>query len=143
MDIAPAPQRPLVAIRYCPKCRWLRARPGRSGAADHLPDEIDVLLSPGASGIFDITLDGAPLFSRAVEGRFPEPKEPSRRSATASPPSALSATPIDEAPGALDIEIEDAVELGAADGGRADGAATRRAASGPRSRRAGRRRRSS
>ncbi|AUX27504.1 uncharacterized protein SOCEGT47_080950 [Sorangium cellulosum] len=39
------------------------------------PDEIDVLLSPGASGVFDVTLDGAGIFSRAAAGRFPEPKE--------------------------------------------------------------------
>ncbi|WP_438030168.1 SelT/SelW/SelH family protein [Sorangium sp. So ce233] len=76
MDTDPAPQRPLVAIRYCPKCRWLtRAAWLAQELLITFPDEIDVLLSPGASGIFDVTLDGALLFSRAAAERFPEPKE--------------------------------------------------------------------
>ncbi|WP_437737744.1 SelT/SelW/SelH family protein [Sorangium sp. So ce1335] len=76
MDTAPAPQRPLVAIRYCPKCRWLtRAAWLAQELLITFPDAIDVLLSPGESGVFDVTLDGALLFSRAAAERFPEPKE--------------------------------------------------------------------
>ncbi|WP_437580990.1 SelT/SelW/SelH family protein [Sorangium sp. So ce887] len=76
MDTAPGPQRPLVAIRYCPKCRWLtRAAWLAQELLITFPDEIDVLLSPGASGLFDVTLDGDLLFSRAAAERFPEPKE--------------------------------------------------------------------
>ncbi|XXT24693.1 Rdx family protein [Sorangium sp. So ce429] len=76
MDTAPAPPRPLVAIRYCPKCRWLtRAAWLAQELLITFPDEIDVLLSPGESGIFDVLLDGALLFSRAAAERFPEPKE--------------------------------------------------------------------
>lgn len=76
MDTAPGPQRPLVAIRYCPKCRWLtRAAWLAQELLITFPDEIDVLLSPGASGLFDVTLDGDLLFSRATAERFPEPKE--------------------------------------------------------------------
>ncbi|XYI03046.1 SelT/SelW/SelH family protein [Sorangium sp. So ce1128] len=76
MDTAPAPPRPLVAIRYCPKCRWLtRAAWLAQELLITFPDEIEVLLSPGESGIFDVTLDGALLFSRAAAERFPEPKE--------------------------------------------------------------------
>ncbi|KYF64373.1 SelT/selW/selH domain protein [Sorangium cellulosum] len=76
MDTDPAPQRPLVAIRYCPKCRWLtRAAWLAQELLITFPDEIDVLLSPGASGVFDVALDGALIFSRAAAERFPEPKE--------------------------------------------------------------------
>ncbi|WP_437728579.1 SelT/SelW/SelH family protein [Sorangium sp. So ce861] len=76
MAPAPAPQRPLVAIRYCPKCRWLtRAAWLAQELLITFPDEIDVLLSPAESGIFEVTLDGALLFSRASAERFPEPKE--------------------------------------------------------------------
>ncbi|WP_437785814.1 SelT/SelW/SelH family protein [Sorangium sp. So ce1097] len=76
MDTAAAPQRPLVAIRYCPKCRWLtRAAWLAQELLITFPDGIDVLLSPGESGVFDVTLDGALLFSRAAAERFPEPKE--------------------------------------------------------------------
>ncbi|WP_438011163.1 Rdx family protein [Sorangium sp. So ce321] len=76
MDTAPAPPRPLVAIRYCPKCRWLtRAAWLAQELLITFPDEIDVLLSPAESGVFDVLLDGALLFSRAAAERFPEPKE--------------------------------------------------------------------
>ncbi|WP_437563602.1 SelT/SelW/SelH family protein [Sorangium sp. So ce542] len=76
MDAVPSPPRPLVAIRYCPKCRWLtRAAWLAQELLITFPDEIDVLLSPGSSGIFEVTLDGALLFSRASAERFPEPKE--------------------------------------------------------------------
>ncbi|WP_437947987.1 Rdx family protein [Sorangium sp. So ce296] len=76
MDAVPAPPRPLVAIRYCPKCRWLtRAAWLAQELLITFPDEIDVLLSPGSSGIFDVTLDGVLLFSRSTAERFPEPKE--------------------------------------------------------------------
>ncbi len=76
MDIAPAPRRPLVAVRYCPKCRWLtRAAWLAQELLITFPDEIEVLLSPGTNGVFDVELDGRTLFSRAEAGRFPEPKE--------------------------------------------------------------------
>lgn len=34
-----------------------------------------VTLVPGTGGIFEVTLNGEVLFSRSVEGRFPESKE--------------------------------------------------------------------
>jgi selenoprotein W-related protein len=68
--------RPNVVIRYCPKCRWLARA---SWLAQELlvtfAAEIDVTLSPGPSGEFTVALDGEPIFDRAREGRFPEPKE--------------------------------------------------------------------
>ena len=35
----------------------------------------EVALRPGAEGIFEITLDGATIWSRSDAGRFPELKE--------------------------------------------------------------------
>jgi len=32
-------------------------------------------LIPGARGIFEVIIDGKPVFSRAQTGRFPEPGE--------------------------------------------------------------------
>lgn len=65
-----------MTIRYCTQCRWLtRAAWIAQELLITFPTEIDVLLSPGEGGIFDISLDGSLLFSRATEGRFPEPKE--------------------------------------------------------------------
>lgn len=35
----------------------------------------EVALVPGTGGIFEVRLDGETLFSRKVQGRFPESKE--------------------------------------------------------------------
>ena len=35
----------------------------------------EVTLVPGVGGIFTVSIDGAPIWSRAAEGRFPEIKE--------------------------------------------------------------------
>lgn len=76
MDPAHPSPRPLVTVRYCTQCRWLtRAAWIAQELLITFPTEIDVLLSPGEGGIFEITLDGSLLFSRAAMDRFPEPKE--------------------------------------------------------------------
>ena len=68
--------RPVATVRYCPKCRWLtRAAWLAQELLITFPDELDVLLSPGPSGVFEVSLDGELLFARASAGRFPEPKE--------------------------------------------------------------------
>lgn len=41
--------------------------------ADHLPG--GVTLVPGSGGVFEVTLDGNVLFSKAQTGRFPNPNE--------------------------------------------------------------------
>lgn len=68
--------RPRVRIVYCPGCRWLTRA---SWLAQELlltfTAEIDVTLSPGPSGLFEVWLGDERLFSRAEAGRFPEPKE--------------------------------------------------------------------
>ena len=65
-----------VEITYCPKCRWL---PRAAWLAEELLFTFDrglsVTLRPGAAGEMRVTLDGDVIFDRAVEGRFPEPKE--------------------------------------------------------------------
>ena len=74
--MTPAANRPMVTVRYCPKCRWLtRAAWLAQELLITFGDELEVLLSPGPSGLFEVSLDGELLFSRAQAGRFPEPKE--------------------------------------------------------------------
>ncbi len=68
--------RPLVRVHYCTQCRWLtRAAWMAQELLTTFPTQIDVLLSPGTGGVFEITLDGEVLFDRETAGRFPEPKE--------------------------------------------------------------------
>jgi len=65
-----------VEITYCPKCRWL---PRAAWLAEELlftfERGLSVTLRPGEAGEMRVLLDGQILFDRAVEGRFPEPKE--------------------------------------------------------------------
>ena len=68
------PARHAIEIHYCTQCRWLL----RAGwMAQELLSTFDgdlrtVALRPGTGGVFDITLDGATLWSRKAEGRFPD-----------------------------------------------------------------------
>jgi selenoprotein W-related protein len=69
--------RPRVEIRYCTQCRWLARA---AWLAQELLTTFDrelggVALVPGSGGVFDVSLDGELLFSRALQRRFPEPKE--------------------------------------------------------------------
>lgn len=65
-----------VRVRYCTQCRWLtRAAWIAQELLTTFPTQIDVLLSPGSGGVFEVALDGDVIFSRADAGRFPEPKE--------------------------------------------------------------------
>jgi selenoprotein W-related protein len=69
-------RRPIVRITYCTQCRWIaRAAWIAQELLTTFPEEIEVLLAPAKGGVFEIALDGEVLFSRAAEGRFPEPKE--------------------------------------------------------------------
>lgn len=70
------PGKPQVIIYYCNGCRWL---PRAAWMAQELlttfADELGgITLSPGASGQFDILLDGQQLWCRKSDGGFPEPK---------------------------------------------------------------------
>jgi selenoprotein W-related protein len=63
-----------VEIHYCSQCRWLLRA---SWIAQELLSTFDgdigaLTLRPGTGGVFDVRLDGAMLWSRKEQGRFPE-----------------------------------------------------------------------
>ena len=66
-----------VEIEYCTQCRWLlRAAWTAQELLTTFEAELArVALVPGIGGVFDVRLDGEVIFSRRVEGRFPEMKE--------------------------------------------------------------------
>lgn len=68
---------PRVEIRYCTQCRWLlRAAWMAQELLTTFEGELgEVALVPGTGGVFEVRLDGEPIFSRRQEGRFPESKE--------------------------------------------------------------------
>jgi selenoprotein W-related protein len=72
-----APDRPRVAIRYCTQCRWLlRAAWMAQELLSTFEQELgEVALLPGTGGVFEVQVDGRPIWSRAVQGRFPDIKE--------------------------------------------------------------------
>lgn len=76
------PDRPRIVIAYCPACRWLlrAAWLAQELLSTFEGDLGEVALAPAGSGVFEITTgDGAVLWSRAAEGRFPEAKELKQR----------------------------------------------------------------
>jgi selenoprotein W-related protein len=68
---------PRVEIVYCRQCRWLlRAAWVAQELLVTFENELgEVALVPGSGGIFEVRVDGVPIFSRAERGRFPELKE--------------------------------------------------------------------
>ncbi len=68
---------PRLEIEYCTQCRWLlrAAWIAQELLTTFQADLGEVALLPGTGGIFEIRLDGAVVWSRAAEGRFPELKE--------------------------------------------------------------------
>lgn len=77
MHDEPVMPSPRVEIAYCTKCRFvLRASWLAQELLFTFAQELgEVALVPGPSGAFAVRLDGELLFDRAVEGRFPGPKE--------------------------------------------------------------------
>jgi selenoprotein W-related protein len=73
--------RPRIAIIYCPRCRWLlRAAWIAQELLVTFERELgEVALRPGEEGVYEIHLDEEVIWSRVVEGRFPEPKELKQR----------------------------------------------------------------
>ncbi|OAI09823.1 selenoprotein [Methylomonas koyamae] len=63
-----------VEIRYCTQCRWLlRAAWMAQELLTTFDSELSELaLQPGTGGIFEVTADGVPVWSRKERGRFPE-----------------------------------------------------------------------
>jgi len=64
----------IVEIHYCTQCRWLlRAAWMAQELLSTFEKEISALtLIPGDGGTFDVRVDGAVVWSRAAEGRFPD-----------------------------------------------------------------------
>ena len=63
-----------IEIEYCVQCRWLLRA---SWIAQEIlstfdGDVVALTLKPGTGGVFNVSLDGAPLWSRKQQGRFPE-----------------------------------------------------------------------
>jgi selenoprotein W-related protein len=67
---------PRVEIEYCIRCRWLlRAAYLAQELLTTFEEELgEVALVPGSGGIFEVRVDGEPVWSRAANGGFPEPK---------------------------------------------------------------------
>jgi selenoprotein W-related protein len=65
---------PRVEIEYCTQCRWLlRAGWTAQELLTTFPAELgEVALVPGSGGVFDIRVDGETVWSRKVEGGFPD-----------------------------------------------------------------------
>ncbi len=66
-----------LEIEYCTQCRWLlRAAWLAQELLTTFESELHgVTLMPGTGGIFEVRLNGQPLWSRQARGRFPEAKE--------------------------------------------------------------------
>lgn len=66
-----------VEIEYCTQCRWLlRAAWLAQELLTTFETELKaVTLAPGTGGVFEVRLDGATIFSRKREERFPEARE--------------------------------------------------------------------
>ena len=69
-------QKPRVEIHYCPGCRWLtRAAWVAQELLLTFEAELgEVALIPGESGVFDVRVEEALLWSRSRDGGFPELK---------------------------------------------------------------------
>jgi selenoprotein W-related protein len=65
---------PRIEIEYCTQCRWLlRAGWTAQELLTTFPAELgEVALVPGSGGVFDIRVDGDTIWSRKVEGGFPD-----------------------------------------------------------------------
>ena len=72
-----ATRTPRVEIEYCTQCRWLlrAAWLAQELLTTFQHDIGELALVPGTGGVFEVRVDGACLFSRAQETRFPESKE--------------------------------------------------------------------
>ena len=75
------PKQPRIEIEYCTQCRWLmRAAWMAQELLTTFQNEIgEVALQPGTGEILEVRVDGATIWSRAIEGRFPELKELKQR----------------------------------------------------------------
>lgn len=70
-----------IEILYCTQCRWmLRAAWMAQELLSTFDGDIEALtLRPGTGGVFEVRVDGALLWSRKEQGRFPEITELKQR----------------------------------------------------------------
>lgn len=70
-----------IEIAYCTQCRWLlrAAWVAQELLTTFESDLAEVALIPGTGGIFEVRVDGTTVWSRKVDGGFPEPKELKQR----------------------------------------------------------------
>jgi len=63
-----------IEIAYCTKCRWLlRSAWMAQELLTTFEQEIgEMVLKPGSGGVFEVRANGVLVWSRQVEGRFPE-----------------------------------------------------------------------
>jgi len=63
-----------VTIVYCTRCRWLlRSACMAQELLTTFEQEIsEPCLKPGTGGIFEVTVNGRPVWSRKAAGRFPD-----------------------------------------------------------------------
>lgn len=69
------PKRPTIEIKYCRFCGWgLRSAWMAQELLTTFAEEIgSVTLTPDATGgVFEVSVDGNMIWSRADQGRFPE-----------------------------------------------------------------------
>jgi selenoprotein W-related protein len=73
--------RPEIEIEYCTECRWLlrAAWMAQELLSTFGADLARVSLVPGADAVFEIRLDGAPIWNRRTDGGFPGAAELKRR----------------------------------------------------------------
>ena len=66
--------KPRIAIHYCTQCQWLlRAAWMAQELLSTFEEELaGVTLRSGTGGVFNISIDGEMVWSRAGEGRFPD-----------------------------------------------------------------------
>lgn len=69
--------RPRLEIEYCTQCRWLmRAAWMAQELLTTFEAELGgVTLVPGTGGVFEVRADGAVIWSRKEQDRFPDIKE--------------------------------------------------------------------
>lgn len=76
-----ASEGPRVEIAFCHQCKWeARAAWMAQEILSTFSESVgEVALIPSTGGTYEIRADGHPVWSRAEEGRFPQPKELKQR----------------------------------------------------------------
>ncbi|RCK71430.1 SelT/SelW/SelH family protein [Desertihabitans brevis] len=78
---APGPgTRASVRITYCTQCQWLLRASWLAGELlTSFGTDLEVTLSPGTGGVFEVRVGDTVVWERRRDGGFPEAKELKRR----------------------------------------------------------------